>query len=241
MSARLCTGRDYRPGARRKPCAQGWRPKQTRNAFARVIREVLNEAVAAADHRYATIGKPMARSAISSTVFASMAVTTSLARDAEAKCGASPNRAAPHLLRRLPKIRDLWHASLRRAQPWPLRSGDWSTTTGCRRRLLIEIHRILVDHANAAGGLARTNRPGLIGAMDAKYVSWFLAKDTWRGRERIGGPPCMPSPLCSATIDFLSPAGGPPFPWAIPVRPFLLALDRRVAIPNEPSRPTPTP
>src|ERR1019366_9916062 len=36
------------------------------------------------------------------------------------------------------------------------------------RRLLVEIHHILVDHANAAGGDALSDGPGLDRAMDAK-------------------------------------------------------------------------
>jgi len=132
-----------------------------------------------------------------------------------------------------------WHASLRRAQPWPAALPRLEHhNPGADRRLLIEIHRILVDHANAAGGLARTNRPGLIGAMDAKICIVVPCKDTWRGRRADCGAAVHALPLCSATIDFLRSGRRSPFPWRIPVRPFLLALDRRVAIPDETSRPT---
>ncbi len=60
---------------------------------------------------------------------------------------------------------------------------------------LVEIHRILIDHAIAARRLARPNGPGLIGAMNAKIrILVALPKIHGAGTERIGGAAVHPNP-----------------------------------------------
>src|SRR2546430_17492102 len=94
-------------------------------------------------------------------------------------------------------------------------------------RLLVEIHRILVDHANTARGDALSDGPGLIGAMNAKICIFVpLPKVHGAGAERIGGAALASHPPLQPDHPF--PEGRPSgehFLWRVPVGPFLLALD----------------
>src|SRR5579875_241292 len=166
MSARPCTGPDYRRAAQRqawfaRTAGQANAQPRLRGPFARCLRRRWRRA----DRRCAITGKPMARLDISSTAFASMAAKMNFVCDAAAKSGVSPSQAARHSIAAAARGNEASDTcELWRLRPRRLQHHD----AGANRGLLIKIHRILVNHANAARRLARSDRPGLIGAMDSK-------------------------------------------------------------------------
>ena len=100
---------------------------------------------------------------------------------------------------------------------------------------LVEVDRVLVDHADAAGRDTRADRPGLDRAVDAvERVLVALHRYIARAPSGLPGPPGMPRPLCKfrhirlelgLALDHLL--------RRIPVRPFLLVRDSGHARPAE--------
>src|SRR5579883_1813843 len=104
------------------------------------------------------------------------------------------------------------------------------------RGFLVEIHRILIDHADAAGGEALANCPGLVRAMDAKQrILVSLPKIHGPGAERIGRAAMHANAALQLNhrLEKFGPAVEHFF-RRVPVWPLLLALDRGHPSPAEP-------
>ena len=103
------------------------------------------------------------------------------------------------------------------------------------RRALVKVDHILVDHADATGGNARTDGPRFDGAVDAiERVLIALPEVHGAGTERVA----RASMHAEATLQFahLSPQFGLALNHLfgrIPVRPLLLVVNCRRARPSE--------
>src|SRR5262249_3556490 len=99
----------------------------------------------------------------------------------------------------------------------------------------IEIDGVLVDHANAAGGNALADGPGLIGAMDPiKRVSITLPEIHRAGAKRVTRAAAHTD--AALQLTHLSPElrlSLQHLLGRIPVRPFPLIMNRRYAGPGE--------